>query len=120
MSIAFPTLKSGVVAQYPAQRSVEKSAWIGQFVDGSEQRFRTEAAPLHRWTINLSQLTEAEVVAFREFIVNMSGRFESFTFTDPWDGTTYPNCSLDSDTNAFEWLIENNARTRLTIRENRS
>jgi hypothetical protein len=120
MSISFPLLRSGVVAQYPAQRSVEKSAWIGQFVDGSEQRFRTGAAPLHTWTVNLSQLTETEVVAFREFIVNISGRFESFTFTDPWDGTTYANCTLDSDTNAIEWLSENNARTRLMIRENRS
>ena len=118
--ISFPTLKSGVVAQYPAQRSVSKTTWIGHFVDGSEQRFRNEAAPLHRWTINLSLLTEAEVVALREFIVNMSGRFESFSFTDPWDGTAYPNCSLDSDSNAVEWLSENNARTKLTIRENRS
>jgi hypothetical protein len=117
---SFPTLRSGVVAQYPAQRSVSKSTWIGQFVDGSEQRFRTEATPLHKWTINLSQLTEAEVVNIREFIVNMSGRFESFTFTDPWDGAVYANCSLDSDSNAVEWLSENNARTKLLIRENRS
>ena len=120
MSISFPLLRSGVVAQYPAQRSVGKSAWIGQFVDGSEQRFRMEATPLHKWTVNLSQLTEAEVVAFREFIVNMSGRFETFAFTDPWDGTTYTNCSFDSDTNSIEWLNENNARTKLVIRENRS
>jgi hypothetical protein len=116
----FPTLKSGVVAQYPAQRSLTKSTWIGQFVDGSEQRFRLEATPLHRWTINLSLLAETEVAAIRDFIVNMSGRFESFSFTDPWDGTTYANCSLDSDSNAVEWLSENNARTKLLIRENRS
>jgi hypothetical protein len=118
--INFPTLKSGAVAQYPAQRSARKSTWIGQFVDGSEQRFRTEATPLHAWTVNLSLLTEAEVINMREFIVNMSGRFESFTFVDPWDGTTYPDCSLDSDSNAVEWLSENNARTKLLIRENRS
>ncbi|HEY3741172.1 MAG TPA: DUF2460 domain-containing protein [Bryobacteraceae bacterium] len=116
----FPTLKSGAVAQYPAQRAVSKTTWIGQFVDGSEQRFRHGAAPLHKWTVNLSLLTEKEVVALREFIVNMSGRFESFSFTDPWDGTTYAHCSFDSDTNAIEWLGENNARTQLIIRENRS
>jgi len=118
--ITFPTLKSGAVAQYPAQRSLSKRTWIGRFLDGSEQRFRNEASPLHRWVVHLSLLTEAEVVAIREFTDNVSGRFESFTFTDPWDGTSYPNCSLDTDTGTIEWLGENNARTTLVIRENRS
>ncbi len=116
----FPTLKTGAVAQYPAQRSVSTSTWVGRFVDGSEQRFRNQAAPLHRWIIRLSLLTEAEVVAIREFTDNLSGRFESFTFTDPWDGTQYANCSLDTDTSAIEWFGENNARTSLVVRENRS
>jgi hypothetical protein len=117
---AFPALKSGAVAQYPAERIVTKSTWVGRFVDGSEQRFRTAAAPLHRWTIKLSLLSEAEVVAIREFVNNLSGRFESFTFTDPWDGTTYSSCSVASDTTAIEWLGENDARTTLVIQENRS
>ena len=118
--ITFPTLKSGAVAQYPAQRSIVRTTWIARFVDGSEQRFRNETSPLRRWVINLSLLTEAEVVAIREFADNVSGRFEAFTFTDPWDATTYSNCSLDIDANTIEWAQENNARTTLVIRENRS
>ena len=118
--ITFPKLKSGAVAQYPAQRTVAKSTWIGRFVDGSEQRFRNEATGLHRWVVRLSLLTEAEAVAMREFVDNVSGAFESFTFTDPWDGTVYSNCSLESDIAAIEWFGENNARTTLVIRENRS
>jgi hypothetical protein len=118
--ITFPVLRTGAVAQYPAQRSVLKSTWIARFVDGSEQRFRNDAAPLHSWTIHLSLLTEAEVVAIREFVNDASGRFESFSFTDPWDATVYPNCSLDADTQAVEWFGENNAHTTLLIRENRS
>ena len=118
--ITFPTLKTGAVAQYPARRSVAKSTWIGLFVDGSEQRFRNEATALHHWVVNLSLLTETEAVAVREFIDNVSGRFGSFTFTDPWDGASYTNCSLEGDSTTIEWTGENNARTRLTIRENRS
>jgi len=118
--ITFPVLKTGAVAQYPAQRSISKSTWIGRFVDGSEQRFRNEATPLHSWTIHLSLLTEAEVVAIRQFVADASGRFESFAFTDPWDGAVYSNCSLHTDAQAIEWLGENNARTTLVIRENRS
>lgn len=118
--ITFPVLKSGAVAQYPAERSVERTTWIGRFVDGSEQRFSNQPAGLHRWVVRLSLLTEAEVVAIREFVDNVGGRFEAFTFTDPWDGTAYANCSLDSDVNTIEWVGENNGRTTLVICENRS
>ncbi len=118
--ITFPTLKSGVVAQYPAHRSVARTTWIGRFVDGSEQRFRNEPGALHRWVVQLSLLTEAEIVAIREFVGQTNGRFESFTFTDPWDGALYSNCSLETDVTSVEWFGENNARTALVIRENRS
>lgn len=118
--ITFPTLKSGAVAQYPAQRSVARSTWIGRFVDGSEQRFRNEPGVLHRWVVNLSLLTEAEVVAIREFVDEVGGRFELFTFTDPWDGAVYADCSLENDAHSIEWFGENNARTTLVIRENRN
>ena len=118
--ITFPVLRSGVVAQYPAQRSVARTTWIGRFLDGSEQRFRNHPSPLHRWVVHLSLLTEAEAVAIREFLDNVNGRFEAFTFVDPWDAVSYANCSLDTDTTAIEWFGENNARTTLVIRENRS
>ena len=118
--ITFPTLKSGAVAQYPANRSVARTTWIGRFVDGSEQRFRNEPGALHRWVVKLSLLTEAEVVAIREFDDQVSGRFEVFTFTDPWDGAVYSSCSLETDVTSIEWFGENNARTTLVIRENRS
>jgi hypothetical protein len=42
-------------------------------------------------------LDEAEVATFQNFAVAEEGRFGSFTFADPWDGTTYPNCSLASE-----------------------
>lgn len=118
--IVFPALKTGAVAQYPGQRLLTKTTWIGRFVDGSEQRFRNDAGPLHKWTVSLSLLTESEIVSIREFVDNVSGRFEAFSFTDPWDGVQYSNCSLDTDTSAIEWFGENNARTTLVIRENRS
>lgn len=118
--ITFPRLKSGAVAQYPAERSVARRTWVGRFVDGTEQRFRTESTVLHRWVVSLALLTEAEAVAIREFIDAVSGRFGSFSFTDPWDGTVYSSCSLENDINGVECEGENSARTKLVIRENRS
>jgi hypothetical protein len=118
--IAFPQLKTGVVAQYPAGRSLAKSTWIGRFLDGGEQRFRLSKAPQHRWTIHLAELTEGEVIAIREFVTTVAGRFGKFSFTDPFDGATYADCSLDHDQSAFDYLFENNVRGTLLIRENRS
>ena len=118
--ITFPSLKTGVVAQYPAGRSLLKSTWVGRFVDGSEQRYRQTKTAQHRWLIHLAELTEAEVMALREFVTSVAGRFGTFSFTDPFDSTTYASCSLDSDATGFDWLFENNVRGTLSIRENRS
>ena len=118
--IAFPKLKSGVVAQYPAGRTLTKSTWIARFVDGSEQRHRLAKTPQHRWAIHLAELTEAEVTALREFVGAVAGRFGNFSFTDPFDGTTYASCSLDHDSTTFDYVFENNVRGTLLIRENRS
>lgn len=116
----FPTLKTGAVMQYPAQRNVAFSTVPMQFVDGSEQRFRSYQGPLHRWVIQLSLLDQAELQEFQEFVRAMAGRAENFAFTDPWDGTNYPSCSLGSDASSAVLKGEWNGQTSLTVMENRS
>ena len=115
----FPTLKTGAVTQYPARKDVQFSTNVVRFVDGSEQRFRLYASPLHSWTIQLTQLDESELHQLREFFRQESGAFGSFAFTDPWDSTTYPACSLASDSMSDTLQNVSSAKTSLTIRENR-
>lgn len=117
---AFPTLKTGAVMQYPAKREVTFSTAALQFVDGSEQRFRGYQAPLHRWTIPLRLLDQAEWHQFQDFFRAMSGRAENFAFTDPWDGTSYSSCSLGSDSMTAILAGEWNGETMLTVLENGS
>lgn len=116
----FPTLKTGAVLQYPARRVVQFSTTMVRFLDGSEQRYQLYAAPLHRWAIQLSRLDDSELHQIREFFRTQSGQFESFAFTDPWDGTVYPACTLDTDqmSDALRGVFDSG--TSLTIRENRS
>jgi hypothetical protein len=116
----FPTLKTGAVMQYPAQRGIEFSTVAVQFMDGSEQRFRFYASPLHRWLIRLNLLDESELHRLQEFFRTMSGRAENFAFTDPWDGTNYPSCSFGSDGMAGVLAGEWSGQTELTVLENRS
>lgn len=116
----FPTLKTGAVLQYPAQRTIQFSTQLLQFVDGSEQRFRDYQSALHRWIIQLDLLDEVELHGLREFFRTESGAFGSFGFTDPWSGVSYPHCTLESDTITEELRDELKGKTTLVVRENRS
>src|ERR1700728_2739217 len=94
----FPTLKTGAVAQYPADLSPQFSTQVFRFLDGSEQRFPGYGTPLRQWTIRLDLLDETELSNLQAFFLSEEGRAGSFTFTDPWDGTVYSSCSFGSDT----------------------
>ncbi len=115
----FPTLKTSAVIQYPATRQARYQNQALRFLDGTEQRYRDCAGPLLRWEIPLSQLDEGEVAAIEEFFAANQGAFGSFAFTDPWDGTVHPNCSLDTDELQTTTTAEMDCATVLTVVENR-
>lgn len=117
---AFPTLKTGAVLQYPAQRTVQFSTDIVQFVDGSEQRFQNFASPLHSWTIQLDLLDEQELHVLRGFFLTEAGAAGDFSFTDPWDGTVYPSCCFATDTMLEQLMDEAKGKTSLVVQEKRN
>jgi len=117
---SFPTLKTGAVMQYPAKRKLQFNTDIIRFLDGSEQRLRDSASALHEWTIQLDLLDEGELETFDQFVVSNQGRFGSFSFTDPWDGTVYSNCSLKGDLFAFQLRGEMRGRATVVVCENRT
>lgn len=116
----FPTLRTGAVTQYPAERSVEFATQVLWFVGGAEQRFPERAGPLRRWVVRLDLLDEAELNALAEFFRLQGGRAVEFAFTDPWDGTVHAACSVDADELVMELVDEGRCRTSLIVRENRS
>ena len=116
----FPILKTGAVAQYPASTGLRFQNQVLRFLDGTDQRYRDSAGPLHGWEIRLSQMDEREMAEIEQFFVDNQGSFGSFAFTDPWDGQAYPNCSLASDEIDLTSAAEMRGGTSLTIVENRS
>ena len=116
----FPKLKTNAVAQYPATKQVQFRNQVVRFLDGREQRYRDSATPLHQWTIRLTELDESEMAKVEQFFGDNLGRLGSFTFTDPWDGKQYSNCSLAGDELQLTWLEEMRGKTSLTVVENRS
>jgi len=115
----FPTLKTKAVAQYPASRAIRFEHQALRFVDGAEQRYRGSAGPLHSWTIRLNELDETEMAAIEDFFASNQGRFGNFLFVDPWDGHTYPNCSISKDEIETIASGEMRGKTSLTVIENR-
>lgn len=116
----FPSLKTGAVTQYPADRNRAFSTQVFRFLDGSEQRFPGYGAPLRKWSIRLSLLDESELAALEEFFEEMEGRAGTFSFTDPWDETVYPNCSFDSDQLALQYQDFGRGKTSVVVKENRT
>ena len=115
----FPKLKTGATLQYPAQKEVRFATEVLRFIDGAEQRFREYQTPLRRWVIRLDLLDQSEMQTLREFFRTQAGAAESFTFTDPWDGTTYANCSIEGGDLVQQLVEEMRGKTSLTVRENR-
>jgi hypothetical protein len=115
----FPRLKTGAVAQYPAQRVTRYQTQVMRFVDGSEQRFREFSGALRRWVIELTTLDDEEMEAMESFFVAEQGGYGTFTFVDPWDDVEYESCSLDNPDAFFNYTGLHDGRTRLVVRQNR-
>jgi hypothetical protein len=115
----FPRLKTNAAMQYPATRTFRLRNQAVRFVDGTEQRYRDSAGALRQWEIQLSELDGTEMAALERFFEQEQGALGSFIFTDPWDGTEHPNCSLRSD--SMELVMEGEMRgaTSLAVIENR-
>jgi len=92
----FPALKTGAVAQYPSDRSRKFSTQVFRFLDGTEQRFPGYAAAVRRWVVRLDLLDESELITLGDFFVSQGGRAQTFSFTDPFDGSVV-NCRFDAD-----------------------
>jgi phage-related protein len=116
---SFPTLKTGAVLQYPAEKEVRFATTVVRFLDGSEQRYRGYQTKLRRWIVRLDLSDQAELHLFREFFRIQAGEGNSFTFTDPWDGAQHTNCSIDGGAMTEQLMDEMKGRTSLVVRENR-
>jgi hypothetical protein len=114
----FPSLKIGSMAQYGSDRSKQFSTQVLRFLDGSEQRFSQRGKTLRRWTIRLDLLDESELYTLEHFFEDEGGRAGGFSFTDPWDGTVYTNCSFDIDDLALRLQEVARGTTQLIVKEN--
>ncbi len=111
----FPSLKTGVVAQYPSTKEYHFSTETRRFVDGSEQRYRNFRGSRQRWVVNLSQLDESEIAELVDFFRSQQGRLGAFDFEDPWSQTVVTNCHFEQEFFSVRADGEFDSRTGLVI-----
>jgi hypothetical protein len=112
---AFPTLKTGAVAQYPLERGVRFSTQAIQFLDGSQQKYRLHGTGLRRWAVRLTRLDEQELSALIAFVESETGA--AFSFTDPLTGVQVPNCIIAGERFEGRMASELRGDTNLVIEE---
>ncbi len=110
---SFPILKCGASLQHPAGRTVRYETHVIRFLDGSEQRFRNRPSAAKRWTGTLLLLDDAESRQIESLFQERQGQFGTFTFIDPWDGSSNANCRFGDA--AFERRQDEEARFSLTV-----
>jgi hypothetical protein len=112
---AFPTLRTGAVAQYPLDRTVRFRTQSVQFMDGSRQRFRLYRAGLRRWKIRLALLDERELAAVTAFLEQQGSSV--FPFTDPVTGDLVSSCIISGGSFDAGSAGEMNANASVEIEE---
>jgi hypothetical protein len=105
--------------QYPASREARFVNTRVQFIDGSEQRYRTSSGVSKRWTILLRLLDDHEIHELEHFFNDCQGSYGSFVFVDPADGTEYSDCSLSQDEFAATAIDEMRHSATIVIVQNR-
>jgi hypothetical protein len=116
---SFPVLKTGAVAQYPIVRTTQLQNQTVRFVGGTDQRYRDSGAMKQRWQVQLNGVDEGELAAIDEFFAANQGAYGSFSFTDPWDGHVYQDCSLEQDEICVLTVAERRGLTQFTVVRNR-
>ena|SRR5258708_28734638 len=93
----FPRLKTGAIAQYPAEADVSWKTHVVRFLDGSEQRHQQIQNPVSRWIVRVELLDDQEARTLADFYREQSGMLGTFSFEDPNTNVVYPSCSFEVD-----------------------
>lgn len=121
----YPTINGGVTTQRPFTRTRVHRTTVNTMSTGKRYTYGWRATgltglptrPLFVWELNYPVITPAEVETLEDFFRARAGRLEAFDFTDPEDGTTYPNCRFGMDAMEIRYEGPNYCSTRVVIEE---
>jgi hypothetical protein len=83
------------------EETIEHHTLLSEFENGSEQRRNKWSQDKRKFSCVFKNRTKSEFETVRDFIIARKGAYESFTFTNPNDSTSY-TVRLDGDTFAAQ------------------
>jgi hypothetical protein len=122
---SFPILSAGVRCQMPFIQTSRYLTMVNDqetgmryseaFYGGGFSKF--PAAALKEWALEYPHLTDADVAILESFVNSVGGRFYSFAFIDPLDGSSHPKCRFGSDDFILRYSGPNDVALSLQIVE---
>lgn len=73
------------------------------------------AGSLRMWRITYQLMSDADMATLETFFLAAQGRYHSFTFVDPFDGTTQSHVRFDSDVLDIKYMTVNQNSTTVTL-----
>ena len=113
----FPSLKTGVVTQYPLEVMTGQASQVIRFLDGTDQRYLTHPRALRAWQIHLDLLDEDEINSLETFFRGQLGGYSSFVFPDPVSGSGVPFCRFGEDLLLTEYQEVDNGASSFWVIE---
>lgn len=83
MSLFFPQLSTGAIAQFPLVKRLLLRTVVNRLPDGSTIRLADPDAKRCRWDLQYEGLSDAERTVLQEFFLATEGRLRPFCFLDP-------------------------------------
>ena len=81
--LVFPQLASGALTQFPVKKQQRQRTVVNTSADGYDIRLDDPPAAETLWTLQYSNLSDAEIQALAAFFTSTEGSLQPFTFLDP-------------------------------------
>jgi phage-related protein len=78
-----------IAPDYTLPETIKYATLVSEFENNVEQRRTKVANPIRMWELTFNNRTKSEVDTVKTFIGTKSGRYSTFTWTNPNDSTEY-------------------------------
>jgi hypothetical protein len=122
---SYPLLSTGAVSQIPYLQTKRYYTSVNDQESGVRYAFAQigagltgfPAAALTEWELNYPAVTDNDLATLETFFTGCNGRWATFTFQDPDDGTIHPKCRFGSDTLQITHIALNQNGVSLRVTE---
>lgn len=115
--MAFPLMTDGVPVQYPFHTDVRFLVSVLDNPVGPSYTSYNRATPLRIFTVELPSVSDVDADAFEAHFDAMGGGWDTFSFTDPNDGTVYSKCVYQQQSVTRVRTQKNDNAMRFVIEE---